>query len=184
MIKKSKVTKLSAWNVDPDQYGNVPHDIEFENGDVGQYKGKPDKLSFDVGVDSEYEIIEKESKSGNTYNKITKPKQDNTQYGRGGVGFKGRHIPEGSLACSYAKKLGIAIIEASKSTNPSDVKTAFNESAKYIKPFKDWIIDNTSDKSAYLSYAVDVSVALYNKGLGLQSIDDIIKLANYYVKFD
>lgn len=86
MSKTSKVTKLDAWdNAQPDQYGNIPYNIEFEDGTKGAYRGNPSKLSFTVGEDAEYEASEVTSKNGKTYTKISKPKKDN--FGGGG-GYK------------------------------------------------------------------------------------------------
>lgn len=73
---KSKVTKLEQWGV-ADDYGNFSHNIAFEDGTEGSYRGNPTKgLSFKIGEEGEYEVEKKVSGKGKEYNKITPPKKD------------------------------------------------------------------------------------------------------------
>lgn len=80
---KSKVTKLEQWaKSTPDDYGNLPYNIEFENGDSGVYRGNPTKgLAFKIGEEADYEKEDVTAKSGKTYVKISKPKKDFTKDG-------------------------------------------------------------------------------------------------------
>ena len=81
-MKKSKVVKLEQWaTAKPDEHGNLPYNISFENGDEGMYRGNPNKgLKFSAGAEAEYEIEELTSKTGKTYFKVS-PYHPPKEYG-------------------------------------------------------------------------------------------------------
>lgn len=110
MSKTSKVTKLEPWdNAKPDDYGNLMYNIEFENGDSGAYRGNPNKLSFAVGRESEYEINEVTSKNGKKYTKVSKPQQQGSGFSRGGGRYSdvgvtvGNALNNASLLAAHGK---------------------------------------------------------------------------------
>ena len=171
-IIKGKPTRVEFYKEYEGSHGVLYNFNVYLEGDDKRYsyssKSK-DSPKIVVGEEGEFEVEQK----GN-YWKI-KPHRANTWNGGGG---KSRSIPEGSLACSYSKKLGVAIECSTK------IADEFKKSFEYIQPFKDWIVKNGSDKSAYLSYAVDAAVAVIESKGRLFSVDEIIATANYYAKFD
>ena len=174
-----KPTKVEFYKEYTTSNGNKLYQFNvYLEGDEKRYsyssKSQNDP-KIKVGVSNKFEIEEKSSSNGSWW--IIKPHKENNYSG----GYS-RKIPEGSFACSYAKKIAVALIEMAD--NSSMVDDEFHKSTPYIQPFKDWIVENTSEKSAYLSYAVDVAIAKFKAGTLLLSPEDIIKVANYYAKFD
>lgn len=114
-MKKAKVTKvIKSVNNDgspkKDNYGNCSFIVEFENGDKGYYTSKSeDQTKFVAGKESEYNLEEKESKTGSKYFKVTVPKSENSFQGGG---FKSNKpepkIQMISFAMSYTKDLIVA----------------------------------------------------------------------------
>lgn len=109
-MTKSKVKKITRFDK-KDNYGNTSFSIEFENGDKGFYTSKSeDQKKFIIGQESEYNLEEKEGKTGNKYYKITLPQADGAGPWKGGGG---KPLPEPrmqmiSFAASYTKDLVIA----------------------------------------------------------------------------
>jgi hypothetical protein len=109
-MKKAKVTKVTKFEK-KDNYGNTSFQIELENGDKGFYTSKSEEQTkFVVGKECEYNIEEKEGKTGKKYYKITIPQSENAF--TGGGGFKSKapepRIQMISFAMSYSKDLVVA----------------------------------------------------------------------------
>jgi hypothetical protein len=106
-MKKAMVTKVTKFDK-TDSYGNSSFSIEFANGDKGFYSTKsPDQTKFIVGADAEYQIEEKEGKTGKKYFKITLPQTDQPFKAAGRPQIEPR-IQMISFAMAYAKDLVVA----------------------------------------------------------------------------
>lgn len=78
MEKKSKVTKVTGNGTWDSQYGTMYRfEVEFENGDNGDYNSKSkDQQNFIVGQEASYEITSKEHQGRTFYTvKPVKPSQ-------------------------------------------------------------------------------------------------------------
>ena len=106
-MKKAKVVKVTKFDK-VDSYGNHSFSIEFENGDRGFYSTKSAEQSkFVVGSEAEYNIEEKEGKSGKKYFKVTLPQTD-TPFKGGGKPQVEPRIQMISFSAAYAKDLVVA----------------------------------------------------------------------------
>lgn len=104
-MKKSMVTKVTKFEK-VDGYGNSSSLIEFVNADKGFYSHKsPDQTKFVVGQESEYNIEEREGKTGKKYFKVTVPQAEGAPQKFGGKPQVEPRIQMISFAAAYTKDL-------------------------------------------------------------------------------
>lgn len=101
-MKKSIVTKITKFDK-KEGFDTVSYSIEFANADKGFYSTKDEnQTKFTVGKEAEYNIEEKDGKSGKKYSKITAPNEFKPGGGRPQVDPKVQMI---GFAMSYTKDL-------------------------------------------------------------------------------
>jgi len=85
MEKKSKVTNVTSNGTWQSQYGTMyKNEIEFANGDIGEYNSKSQtQTNFIVGQETDYDITSREHQ-GNTFYTIKPVKVLTQAFGGGG----------------------------------------------------------------------------------------------------
>lgn len=194
-MPKSKVTRLQVWaNGKPDTYGNMNHDIDFEDGTTGVYSGNPNKgLKFKVGETYEYEVEEKVwSKSGKPYKKI---KPYSSDYNANVHGTKGQFKPktleekkkDSALLCDWCSVQFLI-----KTSISSTVPVTKDVVVKISKKFLNWIFKDGDIPSQDLKvrekmitaaiHAMDIHFANTEFSNGkIDSTDKVLQFADFLV---
>lgn len=139
--KTSKCIKLNQWG-SPDDHGNYFYEIEFENGDKGNYKGNPSRLSFKVGEAREYTIEDATWKSGKTYKRIKKAEKKDQPHSNGQP-YAPKPVDPEELSSQAASVAQTAAVNIFKVLNKIGVKRS--EIDLLSDALHQWIIKNGLD---------------------------------------